>query len=42
MSAPNKNYDPVAVTALSAAEVDRALEAGLAAQPKAKPAKKAA
>jgi phenylalanyl-tRNA synthetase alpha chain len=31
MSAPNKNYDPVAVTALSAAEVDRALEAALAA-----------
>ena len=29
MSAPNKNYDPVAVTALSAAEVDRALEAAL-------------
>jgi phenylalanyl-tRNA synthetase alpha chain len=31
MSAPNKNYDPVAVTALSAAEVDRALQAALAA-----------
>jgi phenylalanyl-tRNA synthetase alpha chain len=31
MSAPNKNYDPVAVTALSAAEVDRALADALAA-----------
>jgi len=31
MSAPNKNYDPVAVTALSAEEVDRALNAALAA-----------
>jgi phenylalanyl-tRNA synthetase alpha chain len=31
MSAPNKNYDPVAVTALSAEEVDRALETALAA-----------
>jgi phenylalanyl-tRNA synthetase alpha chain len=31
MSAPNKNYDPVEVTALSAAEVERALEAALAA-----------
>jgi phenylalanyl-tRNA synthetase alpha chain len=36
MSAPNKNYDPVAVTALSAAEVERALEAALAAIGKAK------
>jgi phenylalanyl-tRNA synthetase alpha chain len=31
MSAPNKSYDPVEVTALSPAEVDRALEAALAA-----------
>jgi len=29
MSAPNKNYDPVAVTMVSADEVDRALEAAL-------------
>src|SRR6266702_4662517 len=36
MSAPNKNYDPVAVTALSAVEVERALEAALAAIGKAK------
>jgi phenylalanyl-tRNA synthetase alpha chain len=36
MSAANKNYDPVAVTALSAAEVERALEAALAAIGKAK------
>jgi len=36
MSAPNKNYDPVAVTALSAAEVKRALDAALAAIRKAK------
>jgi phenylalanyl-tRNA synthetase alpha chain len=31
MSAPNKNYDPVAVTALSADEVERTLGAALAA-----------
>jgi len=31
MSAPNKNYDPVTVTALSAEEVDRALAAALGA-----------
>jgi phenylalanyl-tRNA synthetase alpha chain len=31
MSAPNKNYDPVAVTALSAEEVERALKAALGA-----------
>jgi phenylalanyl-tRNA synthetase alpha chain len=31
MSAPNKNYDPVAVSALSPAEVDRALADALAA-----------
>jgi phenylalanyl-tRNA synthetase alpha chain len=31
MSAPNKNFDPVAVTALSAAEVERALDEALAA-----------
>jgi phenylalanyl-tRNA synthetase alpha chain len=31
MSAPNKNYDPVAVTALSADEVERALSAALGA-----------
>ena len=31
MSAPNKSYDPVAVTALSAEEVDRALDAALTA-----------
>jgi phenylalanyl-tRNA synthetase alpha chain len=31
MSAPNKNYDPVAVTALSPEEVERALDAALAA-----------
>ena len=31
MSAPNKSYDPVEVTALSPAEVDRALEAALTA-----------
>jgi phenylalanyl-tRNA synthetase alpha chain len=31
MSAPNKNYDPVEVTALSPAEVDRALADALAA-----------
>ena len=31
MSAPNKDFDPVAVTALSAEEVDRALTAALAA-----------
>ena len=31
MSAPNKNYDPVAVTTLSAAEVERALGEALAA-----------
>jgi phenylalanyl-tRNA synthetase alpha chain len=31
MSAPNKSYDPVEVTALSSAEVDRTLEAALTA-----------
>ena len=31
MSAPNKSYDPVEVTALSPAEVDRALESALTA-----------
>jgi phenylalanyl-tRNA synthetase alpha chain len=31
MSAPNKNYDPVEVTALTAEEVERATEAALAA-----------
>jgi phenylalanyl-tRNA synthetase alpha chain len=31
MSAPNKNYDPVAVSALSAGEVERALDEALAA-----------
>jgi len=31
MSAPNKSYDPVAVTALSAEEVNRALDAALTA-----------
>jgi phenylalanyl-tRNA synthetase alpha chain len=31
MSAPNKNYDPVEVTALSAGEIDRALDEALAA-----------
>jgi phenylalanyl-tRNA synthetase alpha chain len=31
MSAPNKNYDPVEVTALSPAEIDRALAGALAA-----------
>jgi len=31
MSAPNKSYDPVAVTALSAEQVDRALDAALTA-----------
>ena len=31
MSAPNKNYDPVEVTALTADEVDRAVAAALAA-----------
>ncbi len=31
MSAPNKNYDPVEVTALSAAEIDRTLAEALAA-----------
>jgi phenylalanyl-tRNA synthetase alpha chain len=36
MSAPNKNYDPVAVTALSAEEVDRALAAALEAIERAK------
>jgi phenylalanyl-tRNA synthetase alpha chain len=36
MSAPNKNYDPVAVTALSAGEVERALGAALAAIGEAK------
>src|SRR5215470_5333627 len=36
MSAPNKNYDPVAVTTLSAADVERALDAALAAIGKAK------
>jgi phenylalanyl-tRNA synthetase alpha chain len=36
MSAPNKNYDPVAVTTLSAAEVERALDAALAAIREAK------
>ena len=35
MSAPDKNYDPVAVTSLSAAEVERALEVALAAIAKA-------
>ena len=36
MSAPNKNYDPVAVTALSAGEVERALGDALAAIGEAK------
>jgi phenylalanyl-tRNA synthetase alpha chain len=31
MSAPNKNYDPVEITALSAGEIDRALDEALAA-----------
>src|ERR1700722_5370670 len=31
MSAPNKNYDPVEVTALTADEVDRATQAALTA-----------
>ena len=31
MSAPNKNYDPVEVTALTADEVDRAVAEALAA-----------
>ncbi len=36
MSAPNKNYDPVEVTALSAGQVQRALSAALAAIDSAK------
>jgi phenylalanyl-tRNA synthetase alpha chain len=36
MSAPNKNYDPVAVTMLSAEEVERALAAALEAIERAK------
>src|ERR1700752_2438648 len=37
MSAPNKNYDPVEVTALTAEEVERATTAALAAISGARP-----